>query len=136
MSENNENRSFLCFGEDEKKIEKIKEKYHNLEMSDEVAKKIQRLEVVNKILSVSMVAAGIATVIDIAIPDPVLGLDEALLTMLTASISKAKKTVKSHIDELAVNGTTEIKADKVTEFTNSITGILEAIKNRGNSQIK
>lgn len=130
MNDSNDKRSYICVGDDEKKIARIKKKYKNMEMSNETAGKIKKLEVANKILSAAMVASGIVTAIDLIVPDPVFGLDEAALTALTTGLATAKSTVKSHIDNLALEGSTEIQAEEVNKLTKAFTEVAKSVKSK------
>ena len=125
-----DDREILIVKEYKKNIEKIKKKYNNMEMADDVAGKIASLEIVEGALSVALVASGLVTVVDLVVPDPVLGIDEALLTMLTGSIEFARGEVKRHIGELAATGKTEIKSDEVNTLTSSIKSIVDNINEK------
>ena len=106
------------------------EKDKNMGMSNETAGKIKKLEVANKILSAAMVASGIVTAIDLIVPDPVFGLDEAALTALTTGLATAKSAVKSHIDDLALEGSTEIQAEEVNKLTKAFTKAAKSVKSK------
>ena len=125
-----ENRDLLVVSVDRKKIEKIKKKYKNMSMSDDAAAKIQKLEIVNRVLSAAVVASGIITTIDIIVPDPVFGLDEIILTAITGALKLAQKSVDKHIDELATEGTTRVNPDEVTNLSKQIIGIVKEIKSK------
>lgn len=125
-----ENRDLLVVSVDRKKIEKIKKKYKNMSMSDDAAAKIQKLEIVNGVLSAAVVASGIITTIDIIVPDPVFGLDEIILTAITGALKLAQKSVDKHIDELATEGTTRVNLDEVTNLSKQIIGIVKEIKSK------
>ena len=60
-------------------LNKIKEKYDALEMTDETAKKVYSLEITSKALKKVTQALGVITTIDLVIIDPVFGIDEAIL---------------------------------------------------------
>lgn len=123
-----DNKNLLVVSQDQKKIEKIKKKYKNMSMSDETASKIQKLEVVNGVLSAAMMVSGVVTTIDLIVPDPVFGLDEIALTAITGALTFAQKSVDKHIDELATEGNTRIKADEVNKLSSQIVNIVQGIK--------
>lgn len=122
--------NLLVISEDQKKIEKIKRKYKNMSMSDETASKIRKLEIANSALSAAMIASGIITVIDLIVPDPVIGLDEIALTAITGALSYAQKSVDKHIDELATDGTTRVKPDEVSKLSSQIVKIVQGIREK------
>ena len=76
-------RETVVIPEKKRKIEKIKKKFNNPEMSDSTATKIASLEVTNNLLKAATITAGVVTVIDLFVPDPVFGLDEAALASIT-----------------------------------------------------
>ena len=51
-------RETIVVEEKKNKIENIKRKYRNLEMSDATAQKIRKLEITNGILKAAAIAAG------------------------------------------------------------------------------
>lgn len=123
-----DDREMLVVKEPKSKIEKIKKKYKNMEMSDDVAEKIVRLEIVEGVLSVALVVSGVVTAVDLIVPDPVIGIDEALLTLLTGGIEFAKGEVNKHINELATTGKTDIKAEEVNGLVSKIREIVAGVK--------
>lgn len=130
-----ENRKVLVVPESKKRIENIKKKYNNLEMTDATAKKIGKLETTNKALTTAMLASGIVTIIDYIVPDPVIGIDEALLTTLTGTLAYAQRRVDKHINDLANTGSTRIEADEVANLSNQIINITNDVKARKNKNI-
>ena len=127
-----ENREAVFVPEKKKKIEKIKKKYKNPEMSDSTALKIGSLRVANRILKAATTMVGLITVIDLFIPDPVLGLDEAALAGLTGLLKFSSTLVENKINELAVSDTTSVKMSEVDEFTNKLAEAARGIKNSKN----
>lgn len=123
-----EEREMLVLSEKKDKINKIKEKYKNLEMSDETASKVGKLEVLNKVLKGALIISGITTVIDIIIPDPVLGIDEALLTLITGTLKLSQSFVDKHIKDLVEEEKTNVTAEEVTSLTNNLAHIVSHIK--------
>ena len=94
-------RETVIIPEKKLRIEKIKKKYKNMQMSDDTAEKINHLEVTNKILKGAAILSGIITVVDFIVPDPVLGLDEVALTAITGLIKGSSSLVENKIDALA-----------------------------------
>lgn len=127
-----ENREAVFVPEKKKKIEKIKKKYKNPEMSDSTALKIGSLRVANGILKAATTMVGLITVIDLFIPDPVLGLDEAALAGLTGLLKFSSTLVENKINELAVSDTTSVNMSEVDEFTNKLAEAARGIKNSKN----
>lgn len=120
--------NLVVVSEQQNKIEKIKRKYNNMSMSDATASKIQKLEIANGVLSAAMVASGVITTIDLIVPDPVFGLDEIALTAITGALTFAQKSVDKHIDELAKEGNTRVKAEEVSSLSNQIVNIVQGIQ--------
>lgn len=125
-------RKTVIIPENKKVINKIKTKYNNMEMSDSTALKIASLEVTNKILKKTANIAGIAFIIDLIVPDPIIGVDEILLGTITAATKTANSIINNKIDELALNGETELQTEEINKLASSIKSIVEANKNRKN----
>ena len=123
-------RKTVVIPEKKIKIEKIKEKYNNLSMKDETAKKIIALELTNGILKAATVGAGLITVIDYFIPDPVPIIDEAILTGITTLLGTSTKIVQNKIDELAVSDNTTLKMEEINKLTHDIRVISNTLKNK------
>lgn len=123
------NRETIIVPEKKEKIERIKKKYRNMSMSDNEAKKIKRLETINDILKTATAAAGVITIIDFFIPDPVLGLDEAALTALTGLFGYATNLVNNKIDSIANSNDMGMQMDEVNELTKQISNAAKSIKN-------
>lgn len=113
---------------EKEKIDRIKEKYNNYQMSDDSAKKIQKLEIANKILKGATYIVGAVTVIDWIIPDPVLGIDEAILTALTALLGTATKTIENKIDDIANTGDAELQREEAQKLGNQMLDVIQTIK--------
>lgn len=125
-------RKAVIIPENKEVINKIKTKYNNMEMSDNTALKIASLEVTNKILKKTVNIAGIAFIIDLIVPDPIIGVDEILLGTITAATKTANSIINNKIDELALNGETELQTEEINKLASSIKSIVEANKNRKN----
>ena len=130
------NREAVFVTEDKKKIEKIKKKYKNMEMSNDAALKISRLEATNKILKAAATGVGIITVIDFFVPDPVLGLDEIALTSLTGLFSYASKVVDNKIDALAKDEDSSIQIDEVTKLGSQLKTTFDNVQKSRNGMVK
>ena len=133
---NNEGRETVIVPEKKEKIERIKRKYKNMEMSDDTAKKIKNLEVVNNVLLVATGIVGVATVVNYFVPDPVPGIDEAIMTGATALLGSAATIVKNKINDLAATGTTEMKMEEVTNLSNGLSDIARQVAEKKNDQVK
>ena len=132
---NEDDRQIVVVPEEKSKIQRIKEKYGRLDMDDKTAKKIRRLEITNDILKASSIIMGIATVINIAIPDFWPGIDEAVMAGITGVIGGASTIVQNKIDDLSRYGTTEVKMQEVEELSRQIGNIATNIK-RKRAEIK
>lgn len=133
---NNEGRETVIVPEKKEKIERIKRKYQNMEMSDDTAKKIKNLEVVNNILVAATGVVGILTVVNYFVPDPVPGIDEAVMTGATALLGSASTIVKNKINDLAATGTTEVKMEEVTKLSDQLTNVARKVAENKNGQVK
>ena len=131
-----ENRETIIIPEKKKKIENIKKKYNNLQMQDKTAEKIIRLETVNNVLTIASGLAGVITVIDLFIPDPVLGLDEAALVGITTLLSTSTRFINNKINDLAEKESTQVSIEEVSNLTNIIKGVVQNAKNKIGSNLK
>lgn len=132
----NEGRETVIVPEKKEKIERIKRKYNNMAMTDDTAKKIKNLEVVNNVLLVATGIVGVATVVNYFVPDPVPGIDEAIMTGATALLGSASTIVKNKINDLAATGTTEMKMEEVTNLSNGLSDIARQVAEKKNGQVK
>lgn len=133
---NNEGRETVIVPEKKEKIERIKRKYQNMEMSDDTAKKIKNLEVVNNILVAATGVVGILTVVNYFVPDPVPGIDEVVMTGATALLGSASTIVKNKINDLAATGTTEVKMEEVTKLSDQLSNVARKVAENKNGQVK
>ena len=131
-----ENRETIIIPEKKKKIENIKKKYNNLQMQDKTAEKIIRLETVNNVLTIASGLAGVITVIDLFIPDPVLGLDEAALVGITTLLSTSTRFINNKINDLAEKESAQVSIEEVSNLTNIIKGVVQNAKNKIGSNLK
>lgn len=132
---NNDGREAILIPEKKEKIERIKRKYQNMELSDDAAQKIRTLEVVNNILISATGLVGIATVVNYFIPDALPFVDEAVMTGVTALLGSASTVVKNKINDLAATGTTEVKMEEVTKLSDQMSKVARDIADK-KSQIK
>ena len=130
-----DDRKVVVVPEKKAKIRKIKEKYHNLQMSDATAEKICNLEVANDILKTSTYVAGILAVLDWILPDPVIGLDEVALTALVPLINQASVIVENKINQLAKTGKANLNSEDVKNFTAQLSRSMTNIKNNKQHRI-
>ena len=124
------NRETVIIPEKKEKIEKIKSKYKNMSMSDNTAKKIMSLEITNKILTAATAAVGIITVIDLFIPDPVPGIDEAILVGVSTLLGSAATIVNNKIEDLANTDNADLKMEEVNLLSKQLNDVATAVANK------
>ena len=110
-----------------------------MEMTDDTAKKIRNLEVVNNVLLVATGIAGVGTAISwLPLPDDIAGvwLDEAIFTGATVLLTSASAIVKNKINDLAATGTTEMKMEEVTQLSNELSNVARQVAEKKNGQVK
>ena len=110
-----------------------------MEMSDDTAKKIRNLEVVNNVLLVATGIAGVGTAISwLPLPDDLAGcfIDEAVFTGATVLLTSASAIVKNKINDLAETGTTEVKMDEVTKLSGELSNVARTVAEKKNGQGK
>lgn len=90
--------------------------------------KVERLEVVSKVLGTATMVAGVITAIDLIVPDPVFGLDEAALTAITALIGTGKGIVDKQIASLKESDNYSYDQDQVNDLAKKIKGVHDAFK--------
>ena len=120
-------RTMVVVPEKKKKIENIKAKYQNLQMDDKTAGKIYSLEILNKVLVGATVAAGFATAVDLVIPDPIIGLDEAGLAALTGLLTYASSLVDNKISKLAASEDANLKMKEANELAKEMKKCAKAV---------
>ena len=103
----------IVIPETKEKLNRIREKFNNMNMSDDVANKVQRFEVASNVLKIATALIGITTAIDFFVPDGIPFIDEALLTTLTAALATASKIVNNKINDLVTKGKTSLSPDDV-----------------------
>lgn len=133
---NNDGREAILIPEKKEKIERIKRKYQNMELSDDAAQKIRTLEVVNNILISATGLVGVATVVNYFIPDALPFVDEAVMTGVTALLGSASTVVKNKINDLAATGTTEVKMEEVTKLSGELANVAQKIAEKKQVQAK
>ena len=113
---NNEERKPLVIKEAKDTINRIK------------SSKVERLEVVSKVLGTATMVAGVITAIDLIVPDPVFGLDEAALTAITALIGTGKRIVDKQIASLKENDNYSYDQNQINELAKNIKDVHDAFK--------
>lgn len=132
----NNEREAVYVKEKKAKLDKIKKKYKNMQMSDDTANKISKLEVVNTVLKAATAVAGVVTVVDYFVPDGVFGLDEVALTAITGLLGYASTLVDNKIDKVANDEDASIQLSEVTKLSEQIGNAARAIKPKGIEQGK
>ncbi len=127
---NLDKREALIIPEKKEKIEKIKAKYNNMQMSNDVALKINRYEVANKILKAATAAVGVVTVIDLFVTDPIAGLDEAALATITGLLGYSTTLVNNKIEDLATTGSAQVQVEEINKLTEQIGSVANKVKGR------
>lgn len=127
---NLDKREALIIPEKKEKIEKIKAKYNNMQMSNDVALKINRYEVANKILKAATAAVGVVTVIDLFVTDPIAGLDEAALATITGLLGYSTTLVNNKIEDLVKTGSAQVQVEEINKLTEQIGTIANKVKER------
>lgn len=127
-------REAVFVPEKKKRLEKIKKKYKNLEMSDETAAKVYRLDVASNVLKAATAVVGVVTVIDLFVPDPVFGIDEAGLTALTTLLGGACAFIDKKAENIANDEDASIKMEEVTQLSAQIGNTAKAVKGKSNSK--
>lgn len=121
------NREVVVVPEKKKKIEQIKQKYRNLAMSDKDAIKIKNIEVTNSILKTASLVVGVVGVIDIFIPDPIIGLDEAALMAISGLLGTASTMCTNKIDQIAKNVDPSVKFEEITKLGSQLSNVANKV---------
>lgn len=127
------NREAVVVPEKKEKINRIKEKYGNIEMSDKTAQKIRSLEITRGVLKLATVGVGIAATIDLMVPDPVLGVDEAVLTAATGLLGFGVSMVSNKINDLAATEKTGVSMKEVEDLTDKLSTMAKAVNTSKNN---
>jgi len=128
-------RSTVVIEEKKDRINKIKEKYNNLNMSDKNAEKIEKLEITSKALNTAFSIVGLITVIDLFVPDPVLGLDEIALASITGLIKLGANIVDNKIGKLAEDKSAGLDMNEVDTLVGELKSTINSIQqSRGASR--
>ena len=101
-----------------------------MNLDDNTAKKINNLEITNSILKSATIIAGIATIINYFIPDPIPLMDEAVMTGLTGLLKTSSTIVENKIDKLAKTGNAKIQIEEIETLTKQIKKIANEINNQ------
>lgn len=127
-------RQMVVVPDAKKKIENIKKKYKNMQMSDSDASKIMKLEVTNRILKGVTIGVGIVTVIDYFIPDPVLGLDEAALTAITGLAGYGASVVNNKIEAIAKGDNPTLEMEEISKLSGQLKDVASKVSHKGSSK--
>ena len=133
---NNDGREAIIVPEKREKIERIKRKYEKMSMTDDTAKKIRALEITNNVLAAATGAVGILTVVNYFVPDPIPGVDEAVMTGVTALLGSATSIVSNKIKDLAATGSTDVKMEEVTKLSEQMGKVAKDIAEKRKGQVK
>ena len=95
------------------KLEEIKKKYNSPDMSDEVASKISKLDNTASELVMLTKIIGIICIVDLILPDPILGLDEITLVVITSILGSVATIMNNKIQDLVVEGRAKLKLEDV-----------------------
>lgn len=126
-------REAVVVPEKKEKINRIKEKYGNIEMSDKTAQRIRSLEITRGVLKLATVGLGIAATIDLMVPDPVLGVDEAVLTAATGLLGFGVSMVSNKINDLATTEKTGVSMKEVEDLTDKLSTMAQVVANKRNT---
>ena len=129
-------RETVMIKEKKSVVDKIRKKYKNPNLSEKDAKKIATLEATNKVLVGASAAAGVVTVIDLFVPDPVLGLDEAALVALTTLLGSASAFVNNKIDKIAKEENSDIQMEEIAKLSGQLTDAASKAKASRTRNIK
>ena len=94
-------------------LDEIKKKYNSPEMIDEVASKIGKLDNTASELVMLTRIIGIICIVDLILPDPILGLDEITLVIITSIIGSVATIMNNKIQDLVVEGRAKLKLEDV-----------------------
>jgi len=122
-------RETVFIPEKKQKIEQIKKKYNNMELSDSAADKIIQLESTNNLLRTASIVAGIVTVINFIIPDPILGLDEIAMAAITGLFKSISSVIDNKIDALANSQDATLQLNEINKLSEQLTNVAASIKN-------
>lgn len=129
-----EDRVTVIVPDKKEKINKIREKYNNPNLTNADALKIESLEATNKILKNASAIAGVLFVIDLIIPDPMIGIDEAALGFITAASKSASAIVENKIEAIANSEDATLKENEVKKLAKDIGLVATTIKSNRSSR--
>ena len=95
---------------------KLEKKYNSPDMSDEVASKIKKLDnTATELVNLTKII-GIICIVDLILPDPILGLDEITLVVITSIIGSVATIMNNKIQDLVVEGRAKKKKKDVEKI--------------------
>lgn len=129
-------RKTVVIPEKKQKIENIKRKYKQPDMSDKTAQKIQRLEITNGALKTAVAVSGIITVIDLIVPDPAPLVDEAVLVGCTTLLQLSSSIVDKKIDSLVNNEPTAVSINDMNNLTTQAVRLAHAVNDAKQNKVR
>ena len=125
----------LIIPESKEKLDNIRKKYNNMNMSDDIANKVNHLEITGQVLKTAAILVGVVTVVDFFVPDALPVVDEVVLTTATTVLATISKTVDKKVDDLVNTGETKITANDVISIGSQL-GKLAKNKKKENKNVK
>lgn len=108
-------------------LDKIKSKYDKPEMSDGTALKIIKLDKTFKGLKIASTLVGFVTIVDLIVPDPVLGLDEAALASITGLLTYSASVINTKINNLVENDELHFNKDDITKLAEQVGNVYDKV---------
>ena len=97
-------------------LDEIRKKYNSPDMSDEVANKIIKLDkTATELVNLTKII-GIICIVDLILPDPILGLDEITLVVITPIIGSVATIMNNKIQDLVVEGRAKLELEDVEKI--------------------
>ena len=97
-------------------LDEIRKKYNSPDMSDEVANKIIKLDkTATELVNLTKII-GIICIVDLILPDPILGLDEITLVVITSIIGSVATIMNNKIQDLVFEGRAKLELKDVEKI--------------------
>lgn len=97
-------------------LDEIRKKYNSPDMSDDVATKISKLDNTASELVMLTKVIGIICIIDLILPDPILGLDEITLVVITSILGSVATIMNNKIQDLVIEGRAKLELKDVEKI--------------------